>query len=337
MPNAVVEGVGHALPQRVLSSEEVEELVTQRSTGFTMPKGMIELISGVCERRHVAPGITSSDLAAAAGRAALADAGTDPEEVDLLIFASASHDISEPATAAIVQDKTGCRRATFVDVKNACNSFLNGLDFAAAAIATGRAGRVLVCAGEVISPTINWSVRDLVDLKMKFAALTLGDAGGAFLLAAGEDTGRGLLPGLFRSDGSYWRLSTVMYGGTMMGADNSNPYFECDSSQLQQLALKFLPDLLSEAAARYGWRPGDLAYVVPHQVSRAIVADLCAVLEFPSDRCLITLDRFGNTAAASIPLAVSLAAEQDLISPGDKLIFICGAAGFTAGALAMVW
>jgi len=77
--------------------------------------------------------------------------------------------------------------------------------------------------------------------------------------------------------------------------------------------------------------------VVPHQVSRAIVADLCAVLEFPADRCLITLDRFGNTAAASIPLAVSLAAEQHLISPGDKLVFICGAAGFTAGALAMVW
>src|SRR5215469_3541025 len=121
MPNAVVEGVGHALPQRVLSSEEVEELVTQRSIGFTMPKGMIELISGVSERRHVAPGITSSDLAEAAGRTALAN----PESVDLLIFASASHDVSDPATSAIVQEKTVCRRATFVDVKNACNSFLN--------------------------------------------------------------------------------------------------------------------------------------------------------------------------------------------------------------------
>jgi 3-oxoacyl-[acyl-carrier-protein] synthase-3 len=142
---------------------------------------------------------------------------------------------------------------------------------------------------------------------------------------------------MFRSDGSYWRLSTVMYGGTLMGSDNSRPYFECDSPHLQQLALKFLPGLLSETAARYGWQADDVAYVVPHQVSRAIVTELCAVLGFPADRCLITLDRFGNTAAASIPLAVSLAAEQDMINPGDKLVFACGAAGFTAGALAMVW
>lgn len=337
MSNAAVIGVGHSVPERRVSSGEVEELITKRSDGFVMPQGMIELISGVKERRYADEGIASSDLAAAAGRAALSDAGADPMSVDLLIFASASHDVSEPATAAIVQDKIGCRRATFVDVKNACNSFLNGLDFAASVIATGRARRVLVTSGEVLSPTINWSVKDLNDLQRKFAAFTLGDAGGAFLLEASDDEARGLLPGTFVSDGKHWRLSTVMYGGTLMGADNSRCYFECDSTELQNLALKFLPELLMELPGRFGWTAADLAYVIPHQVSRGVVAGLCAALDYPEDRCLVILDRFGNTAAASIPLAVSLAVEQNRIGRSDKLLFVCGAAGFTAGVLPVIW
>jgi 3-oxoacyl-[acyl-carrier-protein] synthase-3 len=236
-----------------------------------------------------------------------------------------------------VQDKIGCRGATFVDVKNACNSFLNGLDFASALIATGRARKVLVTSGEMLSPTINWSVENIVDLQRKFAAFTLGDAGAAFLLEACDDETRGLLPGTFVSDGRHWRLSTVLFGGTLMGADTSRCYFECDSAELQNLALKSLPELLAAASARFGWTAPDLAYVVPHQVSRGMVTELCAALDYPEERCLVILDRFGNTAAASIPLAVSLAAGRGLIRRSDKLLFICGAAGFTAGALPVVW
>jgi 3-oxoacyl-(acyl-carrier-protein) synthase III len=337
MSSAAVIGVGHFVPERPVSSDEVEELVTAHSDGFVMPQGLIELISGVKERRYADQGVTSSDLASAAGRAALKDADADPMTVDMLIFASASHDISEPATAAIVQDKIGCRDAAFVDVKNACNSFLNGLDFAAAAIATGRARRVLVTSGEMLSPTINWSVENMTDLQRKFAAFTLGDAGAAFLLEASDDETRGLLPGAFVSDGRQWRLSTVLYGGTLMRADNSRCYFECDSAALQNLALKFLPDLILELSGRLGWTADDLAYVVPHQVSRGVVAELCGAFGYPEERCLVVLDRFGNTAAASIPLAVSLAVQQNLIRRSDKLLFICGAAGFTAGVLPVVW
>jgi 3-oxoacyl-(acyl-carrier-protein) synthase III len=337
MPSAAVIGAGHSVPERIVSSGEVEELVTKRSSGFVMPQGMIELISGVKERRYADQAITSSDLAARAGRAALNDADADPMSVDMLIFASASHDVSEPATAAIVQDKIGCRNATFVEVKNACNSFLNGLDFAASAIATGRARRVLVTSGEVLSPTINWSVSDLNDLQRKFAAFTLGDAGGAFLLEASDDETRGLLPGTFVSDGRHWRLSTVLFGGTLMGTDTSRCYFECDSSELQNLALKFLPELLMDLSATSGWTASDIAYVVPHQVSRRVVTELCAALDFPEERCLIILDRFGNTAAASIPLAMSMAMEKKLIRRSDKILFICGAAGFTAGVLPVIW
>lgn len=337
MINAAVLGAGHSLPGRSLTSLEVEDAVTERSEGFAMQAGMIEQITGVRERRHVLPGVTSSDLAAEAGLDALRRVGADPMSVDLLIFASASHDVSEPATAAIVQDKTGCRNATFVDVKNACNSFLNGLDFAAAAIATGRAQRVLVTSGEVLSPTINWSVESLTDLRRKFAAFTLGDAGGAVLLEATEDGDRGLLPGRFISDGSQWQLSTVLFGGTLMGRDNSRSYFECDSRELQRLALDHIPPLIEKSLGEVGWQLDEVAHIIPHQVSLGVIDALCAAIGYPVDQVQVTLDRFGNTAAASIPLALSLAAEGGLIERGQKILFVCGAAGFTAGVMPVVW
>ncbi len=337
MINAAVVGTGHALPERALSSREIEQRVSDSSDGFTMTAGMIEAITGVRERRHAGQGVNSSDLAAEAGLQALRAADTDPTSVDLLIFSAASHDVSEPATAAIVQDKTGCTNATFVDVKNACNSFLNGLDFAAAAIATGRARRVLVTSGEVLSPTINWSVKDVSDLRRKFAAFTLGDAGGAVLLEATEDEERGLLPGRFVSDGSQWQLSTVLYGGTLMGRDNSRSYFECDSRELQQLALEHIPPLMEKTLSEVNWQPSDVTHVIPHQVSRGVIDALCAAIDFPRDRVQVTLDRFGNTAAASIPLALSLAVQAGLIQERDKVLLVCGAAGFTAGVLPVIW
>lgn len=336
MTNAAITGVGHSLPEQAITSPEVEDLINAASSGFTMPRGMIELVSGVRERRHAPAGTTSSDLAARAGLAALADADADPASVELLIFASASHDVSEPATAAIVQDKTGCRGATFVDVKNACNSFLNALDFASAMIAAGRARRILITSGEMLSPTINWQIDGLADLPRRFAAFTIGDVGAAVLLDATDDD-RGLLPARFVSDGSHWHLSTVLFGGTLMGLDTSRWYFEADSAQLQKLALAYLPDLLDTAMTAIGWQPDDLAFVVPHQVSQAVIEGLCAAMDFPLERCLVTLDQFGNTAAASIPLALSLAAEQNRLRRHDRILLVSGAAGFTAGVLPVIW
>lgn len=337
MINAAVIGTGHSLPDRSLSSCDIEARVSRSSPGFEMQSGMIEKITGVRARRHAEPGVTSSDLAAAAALDALASADVDAESIDLLIFASATHDVSEPATAAIVQEKVGCTNATFVDVKNACNSFLNGLDFAAASIATGRARRVLVTSGEVLSPTINWQVSDLLDLRRKFAAFTLGDAGGAVLLEASAEEGRGLLPGRFYSDGSAWELSTVLYGGTLMGRDTSRSYFECDSKQLQQLALDHIPPLVEKTLGEVNWRIDQVDHIIPHQVSTGVVTALCALIGFPQERVRVTVDEFGNTAAASIPLALSLAADQGTFTPGDKILLVCGAAGFTAGVLPIIW
>ena len=141
---ALITGTGRYVPDDVWTSDMVEARVAECSGGKRIPKGIIRLATGVVERRYASEGMCPSDLAARAAQRALTTAGIEPRDVDLLIFASASHDVAEPATANMVQLALGCDRAAVMDVKNACNSFLNGLDVAQAFIETGRAPRVVV-------------------------------------------------------------------------------------------------------------------------------------------------------------------------------------------------
>lgn len=333
---AVITGIGHHLPQRRVSTGEVERLVSQNG-GFAIPPGLIQLLTGVRERYWAAEDEATSDLAAAAAGKALENAGVHPMSLDLLICASASHDMAEPSTAAITQSKIGCRNAATMDVKSACNSFINGLDVAASMIETGRATTVLVTAGEVISPVIDWYITGMAQLRRKFAGLTLGDAAGAVVVQAHDaPDGRGVLPGDFMTDGEFWELCTVRFGGSRQRVTLGG-LFDCRSDELAKLALQHLPDLFGKVLERVGWRSDDVALVVPHQVSRAVIVDLARRWDYPLDRCMITVDRFGNTAAASIPLALSMAAEAGRISRGDKVILVGGAAGFSAGVVPIVW
>jgi 3-oxoacyl-[acyl-carrier-protein] synthase-3 len=321
-----------------VTSAEVEARVTESSPGFRMPRGLIQLLTGVAERRYAEPGVASSDLAIAAGQRALESAGVEPPAVDLLIFASASHDVAEPATANIVQQGLGCHAASVFDVKNACNSFVNGLDVAHAFIQTGRARRVLVTSGEVLSRTINWVVHDKNDLATKMAAFTLGDGGGACVVeAADTGDGRGLLPGLFLSEGQHWALSTILGGGTRYGADPERQFFECESAVLQRVAVEMLPGLVTKTVESLGWSLDEVDRIVPHQVSRSVIEQISDLLAIPLSLSEMTLDQVGNTAAASIPIALSLALEAGRIRRGDKVLLVGGAAGFSGGVVPVIW
>jgi 3-oxoacyl-[acyl-carrier-protein] synthase-3 len=332
---ALITGTGRFAPVDVWTSDMVEARVNECS-GWRIPKGIIRLATGVGERRYAPAGMCSSDLAARAAERALQAAGIEPADVDLLIFASASHDVAEPATANMVQVALGCERAAVMDVKNACNSFLNGLDVAQAFIETGRAPRVLVAAGECLSPTIKWDIGGADDLPVRLAALTLGDAGAACVLEASAAPDRGLLRGSFESDGSHWELSTVLGGGSRYGADPDLMFFECRSTKLQQLAVTRIPALVADVLMKLDWAIEDVALVVPHQVSSAVIERVASILEYPLDRCMMTLDRFGNIAAASIPFALDLAIEEGRARPGDKVLLVGGAAGFSAAVIPLI-
>jgi acyl-CoA:acyl-CoA alkyltransferase len=221
-------------------------------------------------------------------------------------------------------------------VKNACNSFLNGLDVAQAFIETGRATRVVVAVGERLSPTIKWDIAGSDDLPIRLAALTLGDAGAACVVEASVDADRGLRRGAFESDGRHWALSTVLGGGSRYGASPELMFFECRSTKLQQLAVARIPQLVTDVLLKLDWALDDVALVVPHQVSSSVIERLTSLLEYPLDRCMMTLDRFGNTAAASIPVALDLAIEEGRVGAGDKVLLVGGAAGFSAAVIPVI-
>lgn len=339
-PAAIITGIAHHLPAQVVTSDETTNRVMQTSSNVRLPPGLIERLSGVRERRHAATDATSSDLAVAAATHALATANLAPEAIDVLIFAAASHDVAEPATANIVQHRLGCMQAHAFDVKNACNSFLNALDLAHALIQTRRARRILLTTGEVLSPTINYRIASQQSLHWQFAGLTLGDGGAACVVEAApaDSVAGGILPGRFVSDGSQWQLSTILSGGTLLRHDNSRYYFECDSAHLQALAIEHLPRLIEQTMQELEWDfARDVQLVISHQVSLRVIRKIAEATGYPLERCMITLDTLGNTAAASIPIALSIAVEQGRVQSGDRVLLVGGAAGFSAAVVPLVW
>ncbi|GAA2813825.1 hypothetical protein GCM10020219_102630 [Nonomuraea dietziae] len=226
------------LPGHTRTSAEVEELIE----GFRAPRGLIERLTGIAARHVAADDQQASDLAAEAARRL-------DHDVDLLVFASASQDMVEPATAHIVAAKLGLSCPVF-DVKNACNSLLNGVQVAEALIRTGTHRRVLVCTGEVPSRAIRWQVSDREQFVDSFAGYTLSDAGAAVLVAA--DRRRGIFYRDFSAQSTAWAIGTLPGGGSAHPRDPEYSYFRGDGRRLKEAFEKVGPDLFLNALKRTG-------------------------------------------------------------------------------------
>lgn len=331
----VIAGVGKYVPEKIVTSEYIEKKVGFEEK-FNMPLGSIEKISGVRERRYAAPNQVSSDMAYEASKMALERAGVAPEDLDVIIFASASHDIAEPATANILQDKLHAVNAHVLDTKNACNSFLNGVDIMDAFMQTGRCRVGLVAAGEVLSKFVNWEIETLEELGLGFSAFTLGDGGGAIVFKAESEQGRGIRRTRFASVGSAWELATIKGGGTLCPFDLSQVYFVSHSAGINKLALKYIPGTLVSMIKETGWKPEDVELIVPHQVTRGITERIMRIVNMPIEKAMITVHKYGNTAAASIPLALADAIEEGKVRQGSKIMLVGGASGFSVGIITLV-
>ncbi len=331
----VVAGIGKYVPERVVTSEYIEKTL-EFEDRFGMPPGTIESITGIRERRYVTGDQISSDMAFEASKVALERAGVEPEELDVVIFASASHDIAEPATANILQAKLGAVNAHCMDTKNACNSFLNGMDIMDAFMKTGRSKVGLVASGEVLSKFVNWDIETLEELEVKFSALTLGDGGGAIVFKAEADEGRGIHMTRFKSDGRAWELATIMGGGTLCPFDTSQNYFVSHSAEINRLAIRHIPPAVKSIVAENGWKMEDVELFVPHQVTRSITERLMKIVGLPLEKAMITVDKYGNTAAASMPMALADAVEEGRVSEGSKVMLVGGASGFSVGIVMLV-
>ncbi len=333
----VFAGVGHHLPEEVVTSEEVERRVFEHSN-FKIPRGLIQKATGITERHYRAHDEQASDLAHKAAEVALQRAEMDAKDIDLLIFAACTQDLAEPATANILQEKLGANQSQVFDVKNACNSFLNGLDVAESHIKAGKAKNALIAVGETLSLSIAWHIKSTDELRSHIPGLTLGDAGAAAIIRGEPDgNGRGIMGTSFLTQGDQWRLATVLSGGSMHRFSEEHSYFTGKSQGIRDQATKYIPDMVSATMKRIGWKIEEVDVVCCHQVSIDLAEDLCDICNIPFEKCIISIRDCGNTAAASIPIGLSRAWAEGRLKPGVKVLLVGAAAGFSVGVVPLVW
>ena len=336
---AVIAAVAVHTPEETRTSRAVEERIA--ASGPYRPRpGLIEAITGITAR-HVAPADwQASDLAAAAAVKLLAGAGLAAQDLDLLIFASASQDMVEPATAHILSAKLGARCPVF-DVKNACNSMLNAIQVGEALIAAGQYTRVLICTGELPSRAIRWSVRDRVQFAESFPGYTLSDSGAAVLLQADSTKAQpgaeavADLPGIFHrvfsADSSAWEVGTLPGGGTAHPRDLDATYFRMDGARLHQAFESLGPGLLHESLADHGLTWDDFAVIAVHQVTVPLLEAFLSRTGIPARRLVTVLPEHGNLASAALPFQLAQALEQGRCGPGDRVALIGLAGGVSLG------
>ncbi|GGL46200.1 3-oxoacyl-ACP synthase III family protein [Planomonospora parontospora] len=317
---ARITGVATYLPERTLSSSDVE----RRIEGYAPHRGIVERMTGI-RLRHVArEDQQASDLAVEAVRG-LAPPGAGAD-ADLMIFASASQDMVEPATAHIVAAKLGLSCPVF-DVKNACNSLLNGIQVAEALILSGAHRKVLVCSGETPSRAIRWRVRDRAQFVDSFAGYTLSDSGAAVLVEA--DPERGIFHRDFSADSAAWAVGTLPGGGSVHPRDPEYSYFQGDGRRLKEAFERIGPDIFLNALKRTGLTWDDFAVVAVHQVAMPYLRFLAEVLDIPEDRLVVSLPDHGNCASATLPLQLALGSWE----PGDRVALLGLGGGISMGVM----
>jgi len=327
--NVGITGIAYALPAHEVRTEELQEQVA-RASGLTLPPRLFEQATGVRRRRIAADGEYASDLAIDAATKVLAETGRDPLDLDLLLFASATRDMIEPATAHVVQAALGSR-AHALDVTNACNSLLNGIDLARSMILAGRARRALVVTGETPTRAMRPSLDGMAQARTAFAGYTFGDAGAAVLVepvAAG-----GILDVDGETHSEHWSAGGIFGGGSRHPRGDEHTYFSGDGHRLRTIFERIGLSLLDRVAARTGLTWDDYAKVLVHQVTVPYLDRFVEVTGAPRDKLVVTVGELGNVASAT--LGVQLARIQPELNAGDRVLLVGLAGGVSL--MTMVW
>ena len=319
---AVVKGVGHYLPDRIVPNSEFEALIDTSDEWIRSRSGI--------ERRHfAAEGQTTSDLATHAAKAALTDAGLAANDIDAIILATSTPDLTFPAAATMVQAKLGMTRGFAFDVQAVCAGFVYALTNANALILSGQARRVLVIGAETFSRLMNWQDRA--------TCVLFGDGAGALVLEAVESAGtsadRGILSTDLNSDGRYKDLLYVD-GGVSTGTTG---HLVMEGREVFRHAIEKLAETAHHALEKAGLTSGDVAWIVPHQANIRIIEGTAKRMGVSMDRVVVTVQDHGNTSAASIPLALSVGRARGQIKPGDLLVTEAIGGGLAWGAVVLRW
>ena len=328
-PRVGITAVAACLPEREVSTADLQERVAVAS-GLPLPAGLFTQTTGIERRRMVADGEFASDLAIAAGRQVLADADLDALDIDLLLFASATRDVAEPATAHIVQAALGSR-AHALDVTNACNSFLNGIDLARAMIMAGRARRALVVTGETPTRAMRPRLDGLAQARRSLAGYTFGDAGAAVLVEP-VATG-GIMDVDSETHSQHWPIGGIFGGGSRHPRGDEHTYFTGDGHKLRGVFEKIGLGLIERVHHRTGLSWDDYAKVLVHQVTLPYLTRFVEVAGVPADKLVVTVAELGNMASAT--LGVQLARIQPGLRRGDRVLLV--GLGGGVSLMTMIW
>ena len=326
IPRAAIVGTGSYVPQRVLTNAELEKMVDTTDE-------WIVTRTGIRERHIAAPDEATSDMGAEAARRALENAGVSPETVDLIVVATITPDMGFPNTACFVQAKIGAKNAFCYDIEAACSGFVYGLDLARQYIGTGSARTVLVIGAEKISCITDWSDRSLCVL--------FGDAAGAAVVQAVPGH-NGILASVMRSDGTLSHLLRLPGGGSRHPASAETlaaglHYMKMDGRDVFKHAVTCMTDVARRALDKAGLTVDDLDLIIPHQANQRIVSAIGDRLGGDPGKYYVNLDRFGNTSAASVILALDEARRTGRLKRGDKVLLVAFGGGFTWGATILEW
>jgi len=321
-----IAGVGSYVPPTVLTNADLEKMID------TSDAWIVER-TGIRERRIAGRGMSTSDLAKEAALACLRNAETEPNEIDLIIVASASPDYAFPATACVVQHAIGASKAAAFDMEIGCTGFIYGLVTGAQFVATGAYDKVLVIGAETLSRLTNWNDRTTCCL--------FGDGAGAALLAPGAE-GQGIIGSYLGADGSCKDLLKLEAGLSRMPASPETVslglhYIQMDGRAVFKFAVRTIDSAVSRVLEQCGRSADDINLLIPHQANLRIIDSACQRFDIPRERVMVNIEKYGNTSSASVPIALDEALTQGRVRPGDLVVLVAFGAGLSYGAVALIW
>ena len=327
MPGAKITALGCYVPPRVLSNHDLEKMVE------TSDQWILER-TGIAERHIAPPEMASSDMAVEAAKIALEQRGIDPGELDAILVCTVTPDMLFPATACLVQNRLGAKHAWGFDLIAACSGFIYGLTTAAHLVKAGTHKKVLVIGSDTMSRIIDYTDRG--------TCILFGDGAGAMLIEPTDDPNEGFIGFNNEIDGSGGDFLKQPAGGSRMPATAETVaqrlhFVKQDGQQVFKYAVRKMYENSRDLLERHGYTGKDLKVMIAHQANRRIITAAAERLGMACDQVIINIDRYGNTTAATIPLATRDAIDQGKLKKGDLVIFAAVGAGFTVGVNLWRW
>ncbi|MBN1562594.1 MAG: ketoacyl-ACP synthase III [Anaerolineae bacterium] len=318
-------GWGMEVPSQVLSNTDLEAIV-DTNDDWIMTR------TGIKERRIAEQRETTTSLATRAAQKALAIADVLPSEIDLIIVATATPEHMFPSTASLVQDYLGANTAGAFDMSAACSGFVYGLDMAASKIQTGAINTAVIIGAETLSRVVDWADRG--------TCILFGDGAGAVVIR-GSDTPGGILSSVLRSDGAGWDLLTLPTNGSrdtyLQDGKHEMHRIYMDGRGVYRFATKVIGESVRDALAQVGMEPDDIDLLIPHQANQRIIDYAAKNLKLPPEKVYSNIERYGNTSAATIPIALAEALDENRIKTGDTLAFVGFGGGLSWAAMIIEW